>query len=221
MKHCRAGAGQLIFLLAAVLCAVAAETPKLTFTYTTIKVKGAQSTALFGINNAGVMVGAYVDSSNVTHGFRLANGKVKKIDDPNGVTTYCFGINNAGAIVGYYATSSFTTQAFLYKNGTFTDIGPTGATGSQAIGINDHGDVNGNYGDSSGASHGFLLKAGKYTTLDVPGAAYTLGGGINNAGPDDGGLAGSEFQLPILALQRKEVHHDQCPWGGRYLCGGD
>jgi len=170
-----------VVLLVVLSVAAAAEAPKLTFKFKTIKVQGAQSTAIFGVNNAGAMVGSYVDSGGVRHGFRLAGGKVRTIDDPSGTDTYCFAINKAGAIVGYYTTSSHTAQAFLYVKGRFSDIAPAGSTGSQALGINDHGDVNGNFGDSKG-SHGFLLKGGNYTTLDVPGAQATLGGGINNAG---------------------------------------
>jgi hypothetical protein len=170
-------------LLAALLSvAAAAETPKLTFTFTTIKVRGAQSTAIYGVNNGGAMVGSYVGGGGVRHGFRLVNGKVKKIDDPNGTDTYCFGINKHGSIVGWYTNStSHNAQGFLYEKGKYTDISPANSTGSQAIGINDNGDINGNFGDSSGAGHGFLLKGGTYTTIDVPGAAFTLGGGINNA----------------------------------------
>ena len=167
--------------LALLFVNAAAQTPALTFKFKTINVAGAQSTGIYGINNAGAMVGSYVDSGGVRHGFELLGGKLAKIDDPKGTGTYCFGINKSGAIVGYYATSSFAAQAFLYQKGKFTDIGPAGATGSQALGINDSGDINGNFADSKG-SHGFLLKSGKYTTLDVPGSQGTLGGGINNAG---------------------------------------
>jgi len=180
MRHCSFRLGRFLLILALLSVAAAAETPKLTFKFTTIKVKGAQSTAIYGVNNAGAMVGSYVDSSGVRHGFMLSGGKVTKLDDPKGTDTYCFAINKAGSIVGYYATSSHNAQAFLYQKGKFSDIGPAGSTGSQGIGINDHGDVNGNFGDSKGG-HGFLLKGGKYTTQDVPGAAFTLGGGINNA----------------------------------------
>jgi probable HAF family extracellular repeat protein len=181
MRADRSGLGRVVLLLALLSVATAAETPKLTFKFKTIKVAGAQSTAVYGINNAGAMVGSYVDSGGVRHGFRLSGGKVTKIDDPKGTDTYCFAINKAGAIVGYYTTSSHSAQAFLYQKGKFVDVSPANSTGSQALGINDHGYVNGNFGDSKG-SHGFLLKSGKYTTLDVPGAAFTLGGGINNAG---------------------------------------
>src|ERR1022692_588096 len=180
MRNSSAVGRLLLVVLTFVLVATAAKTPKLTFKFTTIKVKGAQSTAIFGVNNAGAMVGSYVDQAGVQHGFRLVGGKVKKIDDANGIGTSCFGINKAVAIVGYYFTSSYVAHAFLYQKGTFTEVGPANSTGSQAIGINDHGDINGNFGDSNG-SHGFLLKGGAYSTIDVPGASATLGGGINNA----------------------------------------
>jgi probable HAF family extracellular repeat protein len=180
MRHVSLSLGRFVLLLA-LLSAAAAETPKLIFKFKTIKVAGAQSTGVYGINNAGAMVGSYVDSGGLRHGFRLSGGKVVTIDDPNGTDTYCFAINKAGSIVGYYTTSSHSAQGFLYQKGKFSDISPAGSTGSQALGINDHGDINGNFGDSKG-SHGFLLKGGTYTTQDVPGAAFTLGGGINNAG---------------------------------------
>jgi len=171
----------VLFLTLLSALAAAADTPPLTFKFKTIKVSGAQSTAIYGINNLGAMVGSYVDGSGVRHGFSLLKGKVVKIDDPKGTDTFCFAINKAGAIVGYYATSSHNAQGFLYAKGKFTDISPTSSTGSQATGINDHGDITGNFADAKG-SHGFLLKGGSYITLDVPGAQGTLGGAINNAG---------------------------------------
>jgi probable HAF family extracellular repeat protein len=181
MSHARLSLGGFVLFLSLLCVAGAAETPSLTFKFKTIRVKGAQSTAIFGVNNTGVMVGSYVDGGGVRHGFRFSGGKVTKIDDPKGTDTYCFAINKAGAIVGYYATSTHTAQGFVYAKGKFSDIGPGGSTGSQATGINDHGDISGNFADAHG-SHGYLLKGATYTKLDVPGAQGTLGGGINNTG---------------------------------------
>ena len=50
-------------VLFVLMTGAAAKTPRLTFTFTTVKVSGAQSTAVYGVNNAGVMVGSYVDGS--------------------------------------------------------------------------------------------------------------------------------------------------------------
>jgi probable HAF family extracellular repeat protein len=127
-------------------------------------VANVQSTAIYGINNAGVMVGSYVDSGGVRHGFRLASGKLKNIDDPNGTDTYCFGINKAGAIVGYYATTAHAAQGFMYAKGKIPDIAPPGSTGSQALAIvtTEH---HRHFGDPSAVMDSCWRR---YTTLTYP-----------------------------------------------------
>jgi hypothetical protein len=62
------------FALACAVADTAADTPKLTFTFTKANVPGAMQTGPSGINNAGVMVGGYVDKNSVSHGYIL-NGK--------------------------------------------------------------------------------------------------------------------------------------------------
>jgi len=60
---------RLVVFVVLLSVALFAETP-LTFTYTTIKVPGAQSTAIYGINNVGMMVGSYVDGAECGTGSR-------------------------------------------------------------------------------------------------------------------------------------------------------
>ena len=115
-------------VLTLIFVAIAADAPKLTFKFTTIQLKGAQDTRVFGTNNAGVMVGAYVDSGGVDHGFMLKAGKVTTIDDPKGTNTNCLGINTAGDVVGWYVASSGAAQGFLRHGLKFTNIGPKGST---------------------------------------------------------------------------------------------
>jgi len=82
-------------VLAFACIATAANAPKLNFKFTTINVKGSQETDAYGINNAGVIVGDYIDSSGVMHGLKLVGGKAYNIDDPNGTGgTVCLGINS-------------------------------------------------------------------------------------------------------------------------------
>jgi probable HAF family extracellular repeat protein len=169
----------LIALVATVLAVDTAAAP--TFTFKTIQIPGAQDTSVYGVNNAGVMVGSYVDSAGQRHGFMLTGRTLTNIDDPKGTNTYCFRINKTGEIVGDYATAHGQLQAFSYQGGTFTDISPAGSTSSQALGINDLGQINGNFVDANGV-HGFILTSAGFTTQDVPGATATLGGDINNAG---------------------------------------
>jgi len=170
-------------LLFAVAAASAADAPSLKFKFTTIQVPGSTETDTYGINNDGVIVGDYFDSSGVMHGLKLVGKKVTNIDDPNGTNTICNDINSSGSIVGSYVTSSGTTKGFLYKNGTFTDIVPPGATTfSEVDGINDKGEAAGDYIDSRGVDVGFLKKGKHYTTLDLPGSTFTLAYGLNNSG---------------------------------------
>ena len=44
-------------------------------------------TQALGLNNKGIVVGSYMDSSGGTHGFLFKDGHFQSIDDPNGVGT--------------------------------------------------------------------------------------------------------------------------------------
>jgi uncharacterized membrane protein len=164
------------------LLARAAETPNITFAFSTIHLKGEVATQVVGVNNAGVMVGTWVDSGGVIHGLMLKSGKATTIEDPKGVVTYCKGVNRFGAIVGYYQDSSGVFHGFLRRGGKFTDVGPAGATSSVAFSINDKGNIAGFFVDAENVAHGFVRKGKQYLQLDVPGARLTEAVGINNAG---------------------------------------
>ena len=186
----------LYMLLFTVAAASAADAPKLTFNFKPSNVRGALQTQPNGINNKGVMVGAYQGKNDLWHGYILNGKKLTRLDAPkgNGTFTDALGINFNGtiAVVGVYTDSSGIDVGFSYKGGTFTDVpGPNGATPSAASEINDQGWVVGWYTDSSNNVHGFLLQGTKYTTLDVPGATATYAYGINNKGYIDLGWVNS------------------------------
>ena len=188
MTNCKSIMCVLGVALACAIAATAADAPKLIFTFSQANVPGAMQTGPSGINNAGVMVGGYVDKNSVSHGYILNGKKLITLDDPIAMagTTGPANLNPNGAIsvVGAYNNSSGNSVGFLYKNGKYTDIpGPAGAVASLASGINDKGAIVGDYVDSKGRTHGFLLKGKKYTTLDEPAAfGTTAASGINNAG---------------------------------------
>jgi len=170
------------------MVAVAQDNPTLTFKFTKDNVPGATATEPGGINNAGVSVGLYTDSSGTQHGYILNGKKVTTLDDPNAAagTTGGSNLNPNGAVsvVGSY-TSAKTGESvgFLYKGGKYTDIpGPKGAVATFGSAINDSGSIVGYYTDSSKVTHGFLLKGGKYKTLNVPKALDTYATGINKSG---------------------------------------
>jgi len=170
-----------------VALASAADAPKLTFKFANANVPGAAETWAAEINNHGVMVGQYQDSSGANHGYILRGKTLKTLDDPKGKDTALSGINFNGpiAVVGAYINSAGNSIAFRYSPRTkqFTDIpNPPGAASSNPGGMNDRGWIVGWYQDSNGNDHGFLLKGKKYTVLDVPGALATYAYGINNQG---------------------------------------
>src|ERR1700733_7684959 len=187
MQNSRARLCILTLMPMFVIAAYAGDTPTLKFSFTKANVPGPQQTQPSGINNAGVIVGEYVDSSGVSQGYILNGKKLTKLNDPNAVTgsTWASNLNPDGpvSVVGYYVSSrTGHIVGFLYKDGKYTDIpGPSGAVDVLALGINDSGVVVGVYADTT-AFHGFLLHDKKYTTLNVPGASGTSAHGINKSG---------------------------------------
>lgn len=122
------------------------------YTYTTIDAPGAAPDQLIGgayggtyplaINNAGVIVGYYVDSTDGYHGFIYSGGTFTTIDYSGCVGTVgteLTGINNYGVIVGH---CGIFNEGFVDQNGTFTVINPAPALTSFSInGINDAGQM--------------------------------------------------------------------------------
>src|SRR5215467_8024170 len=82
-----------------------------TYTFTHFDVPGATQTTPFGINDEGQIVGLFIDSTAVVHGFlRDTSGSFTTIDVPgvaSGCTTEARGINNAGEIVGFIGGTIF------------------------------------------------------------------------------------------------------------------
>jgi uncharacterized membrane protein len=172
-----------VFVLVFVIAATAAEAPTLTFKFKTVRVPGALTTTVGGINDVGAMVGNYLAKAGGNpNGFLFSAGKWTHINHPKGSSTICKNINSSGAIVGNYQNSKNTQLGFVYQKGKFADIpGPAGAKSSQANGINGKGAIVGSYQDSKGL-HGFRLTGKTYKTLNVPNSTATIATGINDKG---------------------------------------
>jgi hypothetical protein len=135
------------------------------------------------VNNNGVIVGFYVDTSGVDHGFTRINGNLSSVDVPGSIGTLLYGVSLSHA-VGWYTDSSGVTHGFsVTPAGKVTTIDPPGTTMTDAWSINSSGTVVGAYTDSSGVYHGFILSNGKYTSFDAPGGSIlTEITGINDEG---------------------------------------
>jgi len=179
----------VLLILTFVAVGIAAA-PPLTFTFSDVhSSKTALETDTYGVNNAGVIVGDYVDSASVQHGMILAGKKLTTVNNKNcsatavgvdGISFYA--INSAGTAAGWCTGTSGSFIAFTYAKGKFTTIAFPKAIETEATGINDKGDVVGIYFDTAGAQHGFSKFGSKYKSIDVKGETSADAWGINNAG---------------------------------------
>jgi opacity protein-like surface antigen len=103
--------------------APAVAAPTLTFKFRPVNIPGAAQVQAYGISEAGVIVGEYIGTDSIPHGFALKGKTVTTVNDPKGLATICQGISpNGSAIVGYYINSMGKNFGFLLKGKTFTDV---------------------------------------------------------------------------------------------------
>ena len=120
--------------------------------YRTIDPPGSTYTYAWSINDKGQIVGFYVDSNRVEHGFLYNNGVYTTIDPPGSVQTVAWGINWQGQVVGLFETASGPQSGFLDNNGTYTTIDPPGSSRIWYSPV-----IVGSYWDNAdNTEHGFL-----------------------------------------------------------------
>lgn len=140
------------------------------------------SAGVDGIDNAGDVVGFYLDSKGSSHGFeRFATGRQIVINDPaasdaNGAGTIPEGISFDGsAIVGNYAASERAPEGFILRGGTFTtyDVPKAAVT---VVAFDNYGKFGGFYFSRKGAYFGFYVSRGKLHTVTAPGESKPAAG---------------------------------------------
>src|SRR5436305_15258573 len=97
------------------------------YTFTTLNdpsagTNGGEGTSANGINNAGQIVGAYIDSINKTHGFLYSGGNYTTLNDPSAPNaTTATSIDNVGDIVGFFTGNNGNDLGFRYSisSGTY------------------------------------------------------------------------------------------------------
>jgi hypothetical protein len=142
-------------------------------TITSWSIPGALSTFAYQLNNSEqLVVGYYVDSSGILHGYlRDANGALHFPIDPSGSTgTVLFGLNERNWVVGRYADSSGVTHGlFFVPPNTFVTFDYPGSTFTSLNGINAQGIICGRYTDTSGIDHGILARVTGIPPTNEPG----------------------------------------------------
>lgn len=111
-----------------------------------------------GKNNIGAIVGFFIDSKNLTHGFQLYNGVFHEFDFPGATSTQCLGTNDSNEVVGTYTDTSNNVHGFYWKATVYTSLDDPNGIGSTIInGINNAGILVGFWGNTgAGISHGFI-----------------------------------------------------------------
>ena len=163
-----------------------------TYSFTRIDVPGAFKTAVWGINNAGQIVGTGGfpipgfphPPYGTSRGFVYTGGSFSPIDVPGSLFTVAQGINDSGQIVGSFqdATGGHAVHGYVYTGGSFSPIDVPGASQqTYATGINDGSQVVGIFATTTGART-FVYTGGSFSPIDVPGSLYTNAYGINDSG---------------------------------------
>jgi hypothetical protein len=172
----------------------------------------------FGINDKGMIVGQYTDTSTgTTPGFIYDGTKftiLNPVSPVGGVLVVnAQGINNNGLVTGFYTTDNTTPpvdgnepqHGFFYDSKTAkftlpTDPNQPNLFTVQLLAVNDHDVAAGYWQDNAGNQHGLLYNfdTQKYTFLDDPNAVPISGivttqiTGINDAGQLTGFYVGSD-----------------------------
>ena len=118
---------------------------------------GSQYTVPTKVNDAGQVVGLYVDSSGKEHGFLLSEGRYSTIDYPGAVATEALAVNNwpLPAIAGDYTDAAGKVHGFVEIGGRFLPVNAAFAADLSVTGINDLGEMTGNYDVESGSAQVF------------------------------------------------------------------
>jgi len=144
---------------------------------------GAVSSFASDINDNGVIVGGYTDSSNVTRAYVLKEGKYSTLGIYMAAITIASGINDDGYFTLWYVDGlSGVTQSRIYNSntGTYQVMNVPGAMDSLALDINNAGDVAYEWTDANYVGHGAVLHQGNFHKLDYPGSVYDYAQGIND-----------------------------------------
>jgi hypothetical protein len=126
---------------------------------TVISFPNATLTHANGVNRADTVVGRWVDSANVSHGFvQTLGGTPLSFDFPGATGTFPYSITDAGTVSGHFTDSSGISHGFVGPPAGLVQYDLAGALQTAPIALNNQGIVGGAYLDSSGIAHGFTAQ---------------------------------------------------------------
>jgi len=154
--------------------------------FKTINISGSSVVQANGINDAADVVGDYIDSTGVQHGFLLVGKKLTQLNPPGVVSTStAWAINDKGVVTvfGFNSASTYVSFTTANEGKTYTAFNPPGqgTLGVAIHAINGLGDIDATIFDTANDRHGILLYKGKFYQFDDPsGVGSTRGDGLND-----------------------------------------
>ncbi|WP_077035427.1 PEP-CTERM sorting domain-containing protein [Pelomonas sp. KK5] len=172
------------------------------YSATLLEVPNAVSSAAWGVNRQGVIVGDWqpADAPLFDHqGFVLQDGVYTSLTGPAGALgSYAMGISDTGVVVGNYYTTRLEdpssgqgpSTGFIYAGGSYESVQVPTASDTQVRGISPDGRyVSGYYTTASGDGlYGFVFDRGTQTFATLAGE-WVLLHGVTSGGK----AIGSEF----------------------------
>ncbi len=185
--------------LAVTMAGLASGTAQAAYVLTEVARPGAVSTALWDINNAGVMVGYSLAGSgpaDFASAFVFDGSAYTALTGPAGaVSTAALGISDGGKVVGSFNTSSSVdgsgnpvldgAQGFIYQGGVYTQFSVAGALETHLRGVSPDGRyLSGYYSTATQNGVGFFYDTlgATLTTVSAPNSTFTIAQGINSSG---------------------------------------
>jgi probable HAF family extracellular repeat protein len=152
--------------------------------FTDVKPPGSSGGAIaYGINDAGTIIGTYVDANGAQHGFIKSGTTYTSYDIPGQSITIGVSINNSGDYTSQTADANGNEHSFIYAGGAYTELLFPNATSTRAHQINNADVVAIGWIDSSGNENGGIYEnaTGAYIVENDPLGAITGVEGINDA----------------------------------------
>jgi uncharacterized membrane protein len=151
--------------------------------FTTLPLPDSSNGAVaYGINDAGTIVGTYVDSANNQHGFTYSATSTTSFDVPGAFATAGIAINAKGELTVQAYDSDGNAYSYLLSNGAYLSLNFPQSQATYVHSINDAGLIAMGWVDTNGQEHGGVLNTadGIYYNVDYPGSGYTEIRGINS-----------------------------------------
>lgn len=151
------------------------------------KLPGFQFGEVYGINDAGVMVGecwngTFVSATAMRAVLFPLEGPSVDLGTLGGGNAAAAGVNDREETVGASENAMGQFHAFIYRDGVMSDLGTLGGTISNANAINNRGEVVGRSTLANGAIRGFLYRDGVMLDLGTLGGASSVAFDINDRG---------------------------------------